>query len=75
MRVTCWLEQLANKEHLTSCGLRPQEGATFFFTGVPMFGNPLKQVGLLAQHVRVTHRLNKESRQPGCDLRLQKSCD
>jgi len=36
---------------------------------VPMFGDSFEQsqVGLLAQQVRVTRRLNKESRQPDCD--------
>jgi len=29
-----------------------------------MFGDPFEQVGRLAPHVRVTRRLNKESRQP-----------
>ena len=49
--------------------LRPQEDNTNFWTyaGVPMFGNPFEQVGRLAQQVRVTHCLNKESRQPNCD--------
>jgi len=47
-------------------GLRPQESATKIFTstGVSMFGDPFEQVGRLAPHVRVTRRLNKESRQP-----------
>jgi len=50
-------------------GLRPQEGATIFLTsaGVPTLGDPFEQVGWLAQHVRVTRRLNKESRQPDCE--------
>jgi len=50
-------------------GLRPQEGATNFWTsaGVPMFGDPFEQVGLLAQQVRVTRCLNKESCQPDCN--------
>jgi len=32
-----------------------------------MFGDPFEQVGRLAQQVRVTRRLDKESRQPDCD--------
>jgi len=32
-----------------------------------MFGDPFEQVGWLAEQVRVTRRLNKESRQPACD--------
>jgi len=50
-------------------GLRPQDGATIFLTsaGIPMFGDPFEQVGQLAQQVRVTRCLNKESRQPACD--------
>jgi len=50
-------------------GLRPQDGATNFLTsaGIPMFGDPFEQVGQLAQQVRVTRCLNKESRQPACD--------
>jgi len=51
------------------CGLRPQDDAANLLTsaGVPMFGAPFEQVGWLAQQVRVTRRLNKESRQPTCD--------
>jgi len=47
-------------------GLRPQERATNFVAsaGVPLFGDPFEQVGWLAQRTRVTHCLNKESRQP-----------
>jgi len=47
-------------------GLRPQESATNLLTsaGVQMFADPFEQVGWLAQHVRVTRRLDKESRQP-----------
>jgi len=50
-------------------GLRPQECATNFLAsaGGLMFGDPFKQVGRLAQHVRVTRRLNKESRHPDCE--------
>jgi len=46
-------------------GLRPQEDTANLWTsaGVPMFGDPFEQVGRLAQQVRVTRRLNKESRQ------------
>ena len=32
-----------------------------------MFGDPFEQLGQLAQHVRVTPRLNKESIQPDCE--------
>jgi len=32
-----------------------------------MFGDPFEQAGRLAQQIRVTRRLNKESRQPDCD--------
>jgi len=47
-------------------GLRPQDRATNFVAsaGVPLFGDPFEQVGRLAQRTRVTHRRNKESRQP-----------
>jgi len=50
-------------------GLRPQEGATIFLNsaGVPMFRELFEQVGRLAKQVRVTRRLNKESRQPDCN--------
>jgi len=44
--------------------MRPQEYATNFLAsaGALMFGDPFEQVGRLVQHVRVTRRLNKESR-------------
>ena len=32
-----------------------------------MFEDPFEQVGRLAQQVRVTRRLDKETRQPDCD--------
>ena len=50
-------------------GLQPQDGVTNFLTsaGVLMFGDPFEQVGRLTQQVRVTRRLNKESRQPDCE--------
>ena len=50
-------------------GLRPQECATNFLTsaGVLIFSDPFEQVEWLAQHVRVTHCLDKESRQPDCE--------
>jgi len=49
--------------------LRPQDGSTTFLSmvDIPMFGDLIEQVGRLAQQVRVTRRLNKESRQPACD--------
>jgi len=47
-------------------GLRPHECATNFLAsaGIPIFEDPFEEVGRLAQHVRVTRRLNKKSRQP-----------